>query len=669
MPEYKPYSLIDYWNKGKIETGLLLCMEKSKLNFISTRGEILKMSPEKAIYITPPPAGFPAHQTPNQFLAENLILREKLQAEIKLEELWEIFSDNPQTGLNLEELADFYFATDDYSPLKFSALFILLMKDRVYFTRKQELFFPRTPDMVEKLLRDGQLKIQRELAEGVLSGQLKAFREGNLEHLELEPELIEELKRLAIGEGKGDSRLANILKQAGFNSASAPFYLLVKIGVWQEDENLELYKHDIPVIFSSKVLNEAQNVAQICTGDEIKKNREDLTGLYALTIDAPETREVDDGFSWEELSDGFMLWIHLANPSVFIPKDSLIEKEAQRRTGSLYLPEQRIPMLPPLLGEEVFSLKENQVRPALSVRVEMNRDFQLLDYRFIPSLIKIKKRLSYQEVDAILKDESAEEFFGLLKGLYRAALKLQAERIANGGVNLNLPRVEVWLDQEQNIIIEKDESDTPAQILVSELNILANRLAGEFFCHNAIPAFYRIQERPEGEIPQMLDFHPLVWQEILSLLPRTYWGMEASGHFSLGFPVYTQISSPLRRYPDYLMQRQLVSWLQTQNSEYDEESLTVIFSQIKEAMEITANLERSSRDYWLHKYLEKQKGREISGFLLKILPSQKGVILLDELMLKTLVRLPAGKNYPLGERLNFKLQGVNPRKSEILLSF
>lgn len=676
MPEYLPYSLLDYWNKGKVETVLLLSAENSKLNFISPQGEGGKMSPEKTVYITPPGGGFPAHLTPLQYLSKTLNRREELRKQIDLTELWEILADNPQEGRELDELSQLYFSADrpDDAQLGKSALFLELQGDRVYFIRKQEKFFPRNREMVEKLLRDEKIRLEREKADSILVEQLKAFREGKIEKLELKAETVEALKKLAVGEegngGGGHTGIGALLKQAGYSSAAAPFHLLVKMGIWQADENLELIKFDVPIRFSARVENEARILADGLSDSDYRQQRENLSGLFTVTIDAPGTLEVDDGFSWEESSDGFILWVHLANPSAFISRESLLEREAQKRTGSLYLPDRRIPMLPPLLGEERFSLRENQERAALTLRAELDRDYRIRDYRFIPSLIKVKKRLSYEKVDELLSTEAGETpEFAFLSNLLQAALSFKTSRMENGGFELNFPRVDIRLDENHNLILEKDLSDTPAQILVSELNILANRLAAEYMREQNLPAFYRTQEEPEKPLPAMPVFNPLTWQEILGLLPRTCWGTKADRHFSLGCPVYTQISSPLRRYPDFLMQRQLLGWLQNREIEYSEAELAAILSQIKEGMELLANLERNSREYWMYKYLENQKGLEVTSVVLKILPSQKVLILFEDLMLKTVVKLPPGKNYPPGEKLHFKLQGVNPRRVEILPGF
>src|SRR5262249_14642358 len=222
------------------------------------------------------------------------------------------------------------------------------------------------------------------------------------------------------------------------------------------------------------------------------------------------------------------------------------DREAAARAATVYLPEGTVRMLPDPISCERASLIAGQQRVVLTTDVSLGPDGTVLQYKIYPSTIAVNTRLTYTEADALIAGSDADRSEGAqsLKLLHSMALALREWRRRAGAVLIRRRESKVRV-QHDCIDISVIDSDSPSRITVAEYMILSNHLAAQFCAANAVPIIYRVQPGTGGDLAAQ---HPR-----LSLFPGL--------HAGVGLEFYAQLSSPIRRYADLVLQRQLLGFL------------------------------------------------------------------------------------------------------------
>ena len=284
-----------------------------------------------------------------------------------------------------------------------------------------------------------------------------------------------------------------LLDKAGLsNDPLTPFNLLVKTGEMGRHENLDLLRHGISTEFSSEVLKEAEALAGDSSWQDEK--RRDLTELELITADSGGAKDYDDAVSLHEKDGRLILGVHIADVSSLVKPDTLLDLEARSRATSIYMPDRRIPMLPEILSEECLSLREGEARPAFSMMAEISETGEILSHDFFPSVVKIKRQLSYQEVDGAVDHDL------VLNRMFELSKVFKARRIANGALLLPLPKMNVYLTPEGEVGVSLTLWENPGRSMISEFMIVANWLAARHLCERGTPCLYRTQDEPSERI-------------------------------------------------------------------------------------------------------------------------------------------------------------------------
>jgi exoribonuclease-2 len=338
--------------------------------------------------------------------------------------------------------------------------------------------------------------------------------------------------------------------------------------------------------FSADAENEAASISP--------RARERADVGYSITIDDAETVEVDDALSCEALDDGRVrARIHIALVADFVPFGGAIDREAAARATTVYLPETTVRMLPDAISCERASLLAGVERPVLTTEVVIGPDGNLLESRIYPALIPISARLDYDRADAILADSQATGIEAdTVRTLNRAASALR-ERRRNSGASLTTRREAKVRVVDDEISIEIIDTSSPARVLVAEFMVLSNSVAARYAAENRIPMIYRVQ--PEGR------FDAAPQRPRLSLFPEH--------HAGVGMDYYSQLSSPIRRYADLALQRQILTSVSGEALPYNDESLMTVLAGAENAEETGRDLERRAKRYWILRYLERQVGQ------------------------------------------------------------
>ena len=221
----------------------------------------------------------------------------------------------------------------------------------------------------------------------------------------------------------------------------------------------------------------------------------------------------------------------------------------------------------------------------MTVMAHLDADGQILSSQIIESLIEVKRRMSYCEVDQELETEPG------LKHLFELAQKLKAKRLERGAVDFTRPELRIKVMADKQIQLKRIDRESPAQKLVSELMILANYLVAKQLSAAQIPLLYKVQEAP---IDTMSDGRPMLKRAELTTRPGL--------HYGLGLDAYTQFTSPIRRFQDLVLHRQVKSWLQSGVGYYSEDALNYMIALSDRALNTASIIQRENFRYWLLKY-------------------------------------------------------------------
>jgi ribonuclease R len=331
--------------------------------------------------------------------------------------------------------------------------------------------------------------------------------------------------------------------------------------------------------------------------------RTDLTGLTTFTIDPVTARDFDDAISAEALGDDrFRIWVHVADVSAYVRPGSPLERESYRRATSVYVPGAVEPMLPEALSNDVCSLRPGVDRLAVTVEMEME-GAKVTRAAFHRSLIRSDARLDYDRVDRIFAGaEPAEEPWAEpLRAARAAAAALQRRREAKGALQIEGAEPEFAFDPRGHVESQGISEQTESHRLIEHLMISANEQVARLLSDRDIPTLYRVHERPEpmaverlieqlaslgvatppvpatmapsqaaeivAEASVLVDQHVrrtghgrrALTALILRTLKQAHYQPRNVGHAGLQSAYYCHFTSPIRRYPDIVCHRALLS--------------------------------------------------------------------------------------------------------------
>jgi len=586
---------------------------------------------------------------------------EEEKEKLDLETLWAC-AGNEDYEITFEDIADLYFGDSNKSKEDALALFWAVDKNDIYFKRGDSGYIAREASEVKELIAKKETEKRREEERIHALSWAKGLISGKNYNIDFDPTgYIDLIKNYIIHLDKY-SRAAeckSFLSEIGIKDVEGAIEFLIKTGSWHEDEDPLLKRFSITQEFPKKVVQEVEQILEESFYDD---NLEDLTHLDVFSVDDENTQDIDDAISIEETDEGATIGIHIANVAQYVPKWSAMDEEAIRRGETVYLPEHHIHMFPSELITERLSLVGGTERKALSLLVNFDKEFNIKGYRFTNSKVFVRENISY---------EKATEYFDsdpIGNKIKQISETLRAKRLEAGALIIQLPQLKISIDENSNIEIRKNYMNSVAHRVISEFMILMNRMAGKFLKDNKVPAIYRSQPEPISEDARSHDeSDPLFALHIVKYLRAPRVGLDPAPHLSLGIDVYAQATSPIRRYVDLIIQRQIVSTLENDEPSYTEDELENLYPKIEIGIRDKKMVERNRDKYWVYKHLRSLEGAEISGVISSINNSKASVYLTDYLFE---VPVLLGSNYNLDESRDIKLivQKVDPLRRKLSLT-
>lgn len=355
--------------------------------------------------------------------------------------------------------------------------------------------------------------------------------------------------------------------------------------------------YELPYLWSEEVLKEIQHYQEEAPISAAhKRARLDLRAIPLVTIDGEDAKDFDDAVYCEKrAAGGWRLIVAIADVSHYVKPKTALDKEAKARGNSVYFPGQVIPMLPEVLSNGLCSLKPNVERLCMVCDLSISATGKITRYAFHEGIMRSHARLTYTKVASLLKGESIhlmEQYADLLphiQELNHLFQALKSERELRGAIDFETVETRILFNPEGKISRIEPTERNDAHRIIEECMLCANVATARFLKKHKLPGLYRNHKGPQTEkladlktflnalglslksqkMPKPLDYATLlrsvqnrpdiniIQTVLLRSLSQAIYSPDNMGHFGLAYPAYCHFTSPIRRYPDLLIHRQI----------------------------------------------------------------------------------------------------------------
>ena len=619
--------IVEYIDRKKIICAVILEVKNQRLRLLTEANREVNLSSNRLSHNGKTSVDMSgSRQKTVNTLKEIANRRRALIDDINILELWEVLNTE-QEWIDLATMTEFCFPdnpTCDHEAAITRAFF----DNRLYFKFDNDRFFPNSVKQVEQnIAREKETARKNRIIEigsnwlrSVLDGSPPDPSRDNLEFANI-------LKSLYLYNGDSDHYAIGkaILAKAGINDVEKIFQILVRLGIFNENENIDLLRYNIPTDFSEEIMRSADELVCNTSAISTRNTHRDLTSLPIMTIDGQGTLDFDDSISIEDRGDCYRLGIHIIDVGHFVKKGDIIDQEALMRGSSIYMPDSKISMLPPQLAEEFCSLKAGEIRPAISIMTNLSRSAEIIDYEIFPSLVKVKEQLTYHDVNMMAEENKDIRILGEIAETFRR------NRLARGAVQISLPDINIQLRENGEITVNKINRESPSRILVEELMILANWLMARFLKAQDMPAIFRSQPDPKARLYK--GTNGTLYQNYMQRrhLSRFILDYKPEHHSGLGLNAYVTATSPIRKYFDLITQRQIRAVFDLEVP-YTEKEMDSLIHMLELPMTNVLGIQYRRKRYWLLKCLEKKAGEKKEAIVLFKRKNNCQVLLTDYMM-------------------------------------
>ena len=564
----------------------------------------------------------------------------KLANELDLEEIWEVVQTFGEI-FDLRALAEIIFPKASESQLLATALAIFL--NPIYFEISGSQIIPKNRESV----RQAKLKIARQKEQQALAQKIFSWLSGETEDL-LQP-IIKSLINYALSDSFSDEITTCLVQQSNMKPESLKLKILSALrtkGLLTEKTNIPLLKSDIPLDYPKVSCLPAKApetyVAKFFTVDELK------------------TKDFDDALHFEATDKGFILEVAISSLASTVDYTKELEESLVLRPSSIYMPDQTIHMLPPELAESRLSLVASEVRDCMIVRAIFSQDYALQDFSIKFERIKVAENITYQQFLDLLK--SAE-----LAPLVELVRHLKHRRLKAGAIDINQEESDCFVDSDGRIRFVSYKK-TLAHSAVEELMILANELSATFAVKNELPFIFKTQFITDPKLKEeilQLENQYLRNFKLRSVLAKAETSIVPAAHASLGLPLYSQVTSPIRRFFDFVLQKQIFHYMTENRIFFDPKKLSDLITRASVNLEAAQAVQKEAKKFYILKYLI-QENIKVSDCI--ILNKVKNRYLCQLLPYQVFSSFESSKDFIPGQILQVTVLDVDPLKGSIKLN-
>lgn len=296
--------------------------------------------------------------------------------------------------------------------------------------------------------------------------------------------------------------------------------------------------YNLPMEFSESIHHYLENVPEFVTSEEME-HRLDLRDWKTITIDGEDAKDLDDAVTLTKSEDGYLLGVHIADVTNYVKEYSVLDKEAYNRGTSVYLVDRVIPMLPHKLSNGICSLNEGEDRLALSCIMNIDHKGKITGHKIAETVIRVDKRMSYHQVDAILKANAIsrkliydgvdyakekgsiedlmlqlndgkvitsneildlhQDWIDLFVDMYDLSQILRNKRFLRGSIDFDFPETKIHLSEDGEPIAIGPDERTAANKIIEDFMLAANETVAEDYFWQEIPFEYRTHSFPDPE--------------------------------------------------------------------------------------------------------------------------------------------------------------------------
>jgi ribonuclease R len=477
----------------------------------------------------------------------------------------------------------------------------------------------------------------------------------------------------------------------------------------------------IPDVFDDDTLEEARKQAK-AFDEDVVGDREDIRDQLTITIDPATARDFDDAITLTRDDKGYWsLGVHIADVSHFVKAGSPLDDTARRRGTSVYLPDRVIPMLPEVISNSLASLQAGHTRYTVSAFMEFNEDGVRTDRRFARTAIKVDRRFAYEEVFEVIQHPEGElakslypEVRAMIARMLELAMILRSRRFKRGALELSMPEVEIDLGDQGEVTGAHLASNDVSHQIIEEFMLAANEAVASHLTDAKAGFLRRVHPDPEPrKLKDFAEFAKSLGFELEDYLSRfelqrvlaeaankpeayaVHFGLlrslkqavylpEAEGHYALASEDYCHFTSPIRRYPDLQVHRQLTALLAGKRPKSDFDELTSLAEHCTMTERRAETAERELTKIKLLTYLSGHIGEayhavivavEDFGFFCRLveIPAE-GLVHITALgndyfyleqSTHTLIGRRGGKRYRLGDRIEVTIARVDIDRREL----
>lgn len=509
--------------------------------------------------------------------------------------------------------------------------------------------------------------------------------------------------------------------------------VLGKAGEHSTEMNSIMFEYNIDSTFPTNVVKESEEIPFEIPQEEINK-REDFRDTVVFTIDPADAKDFDDALSFKELSNDIIeVGVHIADVGHYMKPGSALDNEAYKRATSTYLVDRCVPMLPERLSNGVCSLRPNEEKLVFSVVFKIQfldkGEYKILESRFVKAVIKSGKRYSYEEAQAVIEGsgydadkvgQGKDKFDYALLKLDKIAKRLRNIRFMHGAISFEKREVKFKLDSDGTPTGVYFKESKDSNKLIEEFMLLANQEVATYIGKKGLSCIYRTHALPSHERLQELSVfvetfgykfpvteneednkaslnkllmevkdsnHANIIETVaVRSMSKAIYTTEVLGHYGLGFKYYSHFTSPIRRYPDVILHRLLLSVLT-----YNTISAPNLQTQCQHCSEMegkAAKAERDSIKFKQTEFMQNKIGQIFEGVVSGVnnwglfveikengcdglidLDEMEGLgFVLDEKNYNFLNNDDFGNKIALGDTVYVRVNGVNLTKRQIDLN-
>ncbi|WP_025724595.1 ribonuclease R [Acholeplasma granularum] len=435
----------------------------------------------------------------------------------------------------------------------------------------------------------------------------------------------------------------------------------------KNDPDMEIvkivYDYEWPLTFSKEALDELHHI-RVDKAYE-SKTRKDITDKFIVTIDGIDAKDLDDAISIEKLDSGnYKLGVHIADVSYFVKDGGFLDKDAYQRATSVYLADRVIPMIPHGLSNDLCSLNPHEDKYTITCEMELNQDIDVVSYNIYASIIESKRRLTYDEVNSLFKENQSTGLKKLDDMLYlmnEISQKLKMIRSQRGAIDFESSELKFKLDMDGNVLDIEERKTDAAEELIESFMILANETVAKHFHSNHLPGIYRVHEKPTIEKLEIAlettskmgfksdakskstaqtlqkltkkvsgtEYEYIINMILLRSMQKAKYSEKPIGHFGLASPYYSHFTSPIRRYPDLLLHRMIRDLILNHPSDEEfikiknhYENILPSYSEHTSSNErIAINMERDVNKLKSRQYMQNFINKSFEGQIVSMMPS------------------------------------------------